>query len=107
MSIKFKESYKHQTLEFLPGVTLSFEDPNAEDFFKRVGVAEDSSDPPVKTYSAEEIVIDEGTVFADGQRVLNAPDDGPGALERQGLVQPEDQFLTISDAAPAEVEPGA
>lgn len=93
MPIIFSQSYKHDRLEFFPGVSLSFEDPDAEPFFKKVGVAADTTEPPVRTYSQDEVSIDPETIFADGSKVLDALDGDPPASERQGLIQPDDQIV--------------
>jgi hypothetical protein len=98
MAIIFSERYRHQGFEFLPGISLAFDDPDAEPFFKKLGLAADTADPPLRIYAQEEINIDPDTVFADGQKVSDAADDGPSALERMGTdhtIQPVD-ILAVS-----------
>jgi hypothetical protein len=94
MAVKALQRYLHQGVEFLPGPAFGFEDPDAEPFFIKTGCFEATSD---------EISVDPETVFADGQLVADAPEDGPGALERMGggnRVQPKD-IIVNSGTGPA------
>lgn len=60
MAIKFTAAAKHGTVQFVPGVALAFEDPDAEDYFIEAGWAEATSDEPVHTYDAATVSIEEG-----------------------------------------------
>lgn len=97
MPVIFNESYKHGRLEFFPGVSVAFEDPDAEPFFKKVGVAEATDLPPVKTYSQDEVSIDPETAFVDGTLVRNAREGDPTAAQRRGTVQPDDSTVVMED----------
>jgi hypothetical protein len=66
MPVKFNQIVKHAKIEFLPGVSVDFEDPDAETYFKEAGWADATTDPSVRTYSQEEISIDPTTVFGEG-----------------------------------------
>jgi hypothetical protein len=103
MAVKALQRYLHQGVEFLPGPAFGFEDPDAEPFFIKTGCFEATSDEPVRVYTQDEISVDPETVFADGQLVADAPEDGPGALERMGggnRVQPKD-IIVNSGTGPA------
>jgi len=71
MAVRFTTSYRHGAIEFLPGVSIAFEDPDAETFFKKVGAATSTDDPPVRTYSSDEVDIDPATIFPDGTKVAD------------------------------------
>lgn len=74
-SLVFSQAVKHGRIELMPGVPLAFEDPLANDYFTRLGWASASDDVPVRTYSAEEVVIDPETRRADtGAIVLDVQD---------------------------------
>lgn len=58
MGIKFNERTLHERIEFMPGVTYGFEDPDAESYFKGAGWAVDSAEPVQRTYAQEECSVD-------------------------------------------------
>lgn len=71
MSIVFKEPANggrilHDRLEFFPGLSLAFDDPDAEPYFIAAGWAETTTKKPVRTYTQEEVSIDPATVHGDG-----------------------------------------
>lgn len=67
-AIKFKNLTKHGTLQFPPGVTFAFEDPDAAPYFIKAGFAEKSSEEPTYVYPKTSIDVDPETIFADGPR---------------------------------------
>lgn len=74
MSITFNQRVKHGRLDFHPGVTYAFEDPDAAPYFIAAGWASDSGDGEAAvTISLAEIDIDPLTrVAATGAFVLPA-----------------------------------
>lgn len=66
MAIKFTSPTKHGAITFVPGVSLAFEDKDAEPYFIAAGFAEVTKDKPVMTYAQGEVDIDPETVFGDG-----------------------------------------
>ena len=75
-AITFRALTKHGALQFLPGVPVAFDDPDAAPYFLSAGFADKTKDAPVHTYSKGEIDIDPETIFGDGpnkgQRVMEA-----------------------------------
>ena len=67
MTIKFSGGVKHDRHEFLPGPALAFEGDRVEEYFINCGWAAETSDPPERTYSADEVVVDPATVFGSGE----------------------------------------
>lgn len=65
MPIIFNQVVKHDRIQFFPGVPVAFEDPLADAFFTALGWADATSDTPVHTYSADEVVIDPETRVAE------------------------------------------
>ncbi len=76
MTLVFNQPVKHGAQQFLPGVPVGFEDPDAEAYFVNAGWASVSADEPVFIYDAEAVAIDTQAVFGDGpskgQLVLGA-----------------------------------
>lgn len=66
MAIKFNQRVKHGGHDFHPGVAYSFDDADAEPYFKICGWAEDTDDDPAVTFTAGEVDIDPCTIWADG-----------------------------------------
>lgn len=72
MAIEFNQVVKHGRIQFFPGVSVAFDDPRADAYFTTLGWASESSNPPVHTYSAEEVEIDPETRVAQtGALVLD------------------------------------
>lgn len=73
-SIIFNQPVRHGDVQFLPGVPVGFEDPDAVPYFTGTGWAEASAETPVHIYPKSVIDIDPATIFAHGpkkgQRVL-------------------------------------
>jgi hypothetical protein len=83
MTVKFKETVKHGTMEFLPGVPLAFEDPDAEPYFKGAGWAENTPDAPIRTYSQDEVSVDaNGTRHAESGVMMREIIDAGGDIEK-------------------------
>lgn len=83
MAVKFHQPANggqilHGREVFIPGVSLAFEDPDAEPFFIKAGWAEATEEPPALTYSQERVSIDPEAVFADG------PSKGQPVLSGEG-----------------------
>lgn len=68
MPVIFKESILHDRTRLMPGVSLAFEDPDAEAYFVAAGWADATKAKPVHTYSQEEIAVDPTTTYGDGPK---------------------------------------
>lgn len=66
MTVKFKEAVKQNTYLLPPGVALAFEDDHAEDYFKEMSWAEDSTEEPVFTYPKGSVDIHPETIHGTG-----------------------------------------
>ena len=58
MAMKFSERVLHDRIELLPGLSLAFEDPDAEPYFIACGWGSPTDEEPVRTYSQEEVSVD-------------------------------------------------
>jgi len=65
MAIKFNQVVKHDRIQFFPGVSVTFEDVNAEAYFIALGWADATTEAPVHTYAADEVAIDTTTRVAE------------------------------------------
>lgn len=61
MAVKFKNVTKHGVENFVPGVALGFEDPDAEPYFIACGWADATNDEPVIVYEAGRVEVDPET----------------------------------------------
>lgn len=82
-AIVFKSVTKHSKFEFMPGVPVAFEDPDAVPYFvDGMHWADRTDAAPVRVYSQEEVSIDPMAVDgATGKLVLTGADgSNPGVL---------------------------
>lgn len=57
-SIEFNQSVRHGPVQFIPGVPVAFEDPDAAPYFIAAGWAAASDAAPVHVYDAGTIDVD-------------------------------------------------
>lgn len=75
MAIKFKEPVRQSGQQLIPGVSLAFEDANAEAFFVAAGWAEETTEDPVHTYPEGSFEIDPDTRHSNGDPIIVQPHD--------------------------------
>jgi hypothetical protein len=64
MAIKFLFPTRHGTKEFVPNISLGFEDEGAEEYFTEAGLAEATDTPPGYIYPEGSVEIDREAVHA-------------------------------------------
>ncbi len=68
MNLQFDDRVKHGKIDFHPGVTYAFEDPDAVPYFVAAFGAKKTKDAATVTIGLDEIDIDPETIFGSGER---------------------------------------
>ena len=66
MAIEFNQPVKHGRQQFIPGVSVAFDDPDAEPYFIAAGWASPTTVTPLFTYTEASVQVDPLTRFPSG-----------------------------------------
>jgi hypothetical protein len=82
MAVKFTSLTKHATLQFLPNISLGFEDADVEDYMIHAGFAVKTNDPPVHVYPKGEIEVDFDTRHNETGLTVGEISDANGDIDK-------------------------